>query len=568
MTQEHAVSRRSLLKLGALAGAGAVAAAATGCAPQEKTTPDVTSTMEQARTYWLGEEPQVSEADIVAEEHTDFLIIGAGNAGMAAAATASDLGLDFIVAEKGSCVGDTREYTGAINTKFSLAVAEPVDKFKLLNELTRYASGRVSPKVIKMWLDEGAEFIEWLEPIMTAAGKEIAVTPMVGEHPTGGTDYMTPTIEHYFNPTYTYPMRNDILEMHIQEAGHEISYGYDLVKLDHADGRVTGAIFNTDEGLKRIVAAKGTLLATGGYAANPEMVRANLPLIERCITQASYSLRCDGYGLRAGLWAGGIKDVNGAPMIFDRGAVKPGVDAGYRIDEDGNQYFPGTHYQLNICSQPFLKVNRRGERFCNESLPYDTFCNVASYQPGGVSCMVFDANAPEQIMNQFHTIGCASYSAAMLGLGIPLDEFIAMDGGAETMMKADTLDELADMLGFEGDAKTTFLATIDHYNELVEAGEDTDFGKEPHRLSEITTPPFYGCWYGGSLLTTTDGLRINENMQVLTADDEVIEGLYAAGDVSGCFFSDNYPEYIVAVACGRTCTEGRHVARYLAGDIK
>ena len=56
-------------------------------------------------------------------------------------------------------------------------------------------------------------------------------------------------------------------------------------------------------------------------------------------------------------------------------------------------------------------------------------------------------------------------------------------------------------------------------------------------------------------------------MQVLTADGSVIEGLYAAGDVSGCFYSDNYPEYIVACACGRTCTEGRHVARLLAGDL-
>ena len=68
------------------------------------------------------------------------------------------------------------------------------------------------------------------------------------------------------------------------------------------------------------------------------------------------------------------------------------------------------------------------------------------------------------------------------------------------------------------------------------------------------------------MLTTLDGLRINEDMQVLTADGSVIEGLYAAGDVSGCFYSDNYPEYIVACACGRTCTEGRHVARLLAID--
>ena len=567
MSEAKTVTRRNLLKMGAITGAGAIAASAVGCSPKPKTAPDVTSDMEAARTYWLGEEPAVDESKVVAEEQTDFLIIGAGNAGMVAAATASDLGLDFIVAEKGDSVGDTREYIGAINSKFALSVAEPTDKLKLLNELTRYASGRVSPKVIKMWLDEGAEMIEWLEPIMTAAGKQISVTAMNDPHPTGGTDYMTPTIEHCFMPTYTEPMRNTILEMYIQEAGHQVSYGYDLVKLDHADGSVTGAVFNTPDGLKRIVAHKGTLLATGGYAANPQMVRANLPLIERCITQTSYSLRCDGYGLRAGLWAGGVKDVNGAPVIFDRGAVQPGVDAGYVTDEDGNQHFPGTHYQLNIGSQPFLKVNRRGERFCNESMPYDTFCNVASYQPGGVFCQVFDADAPDQILNQFHTIGCAAYSAAMLSMGIPFDDFIAMDGGAETMKKADSLEELADMLGFQGEDKETLLETISHYNELVEKGEDSDFGKESYRLSKIATPPFYGCWFGGALLATLDGLRINENMQVLTADDQVIEGLYAAGDVSGCFFSDNYPEYIVAVACGRTCTEGRHVARFIAGDL-
>ena len=94
------LTRRGFLQAGILAGAGAVAASAWGCAPQAKTAPDVQAATRQARTHWLGEEPLVNEADIVAEESTDLLIIGAGNAGMVAAATASDLGLDFIVAEK------------------------------------------------------------------------------------------------------------------------------------------------------------------------------------------------------------------------------------------------------------------------------------------------------------------------------------------------------------------------------------------------------------------------------------------------------------------------------------
>ena len=67
--------------------------------------------------------------------------------------------------------------------------------------------------------------------------------------------------------------------------------------------------------------------------------------------------------------------------------------------------------------------------------------------------------------------------------------------------------------------------------------------------------------------TTLDGLRINKDCQVLDADDQVIDGLYAAGDVSGSFFSGTYPEYIVGCASGRTSTQGRHVARFLAGDL-
>ena len=211
-------------------------------------------------------------------------------------------------------------------------------------------------------------------------------------------------------------------------------------------------------------------------------------------------------------------------------------------------------------------MNRKGERFVNESLPYDTLCNAASYQPGGVWCQIFDGNATEDIM-RFDTTGCATYTPIMLGLGIPFDEFLSMDGADGSMMKADTLDELAGLLGFEGEDKERLLATIERYNGIAASGIDTDFGKESHRLSSITEPPFYGCWFGGTLLTTIDGLRINKDMQVLSEDGNVIEGLYAAGDVSGSFFSDNYPEYLIACACGRTCTEGRHVARLLAGDL-
>ena len=115
------LSRRGFLKLGgALAGAGALAAL-PGCSPSAPaTTTEALDNLQHARTYWLGEEPTVAESSIAIEETCEMLIIGAGNAGMMAAGTAADLGVDFIVAEKGYEVCDTREYVSAINSKYAL----------------------------------------------------------------------------------------------------------------------------------------------------------------------------------------------------------------------------------------------------------------------------------------------------------------------------------------------------------------------------------------------------------------------------------------------------------------
>ena len=254
-------------------------------------------------------------------------------------------------------------------------------------------------------------------------------------------------------------------------------------------------------------------------------------------------------------------------MIFDRGLVAPGVDAGYETD-DPNAFFRGKIGQFGLGSQPFMKVARDGKRFANESTPYDFICHTAANQPGGVWCMVLDDNAKEDVQ-RFSTVGCSKGSQRTLNPEdpTPISEIFADQINDGVFFVADTLDELADKLGFEGEAKENFLAQCDRYNELYDMQLDEDFGKEAFRLSELRTPPFYGGWFGGSLLTTVDGIRINENMQVIDADCEVIPGFYAAGDCSGSLFAGNYPEYLVSCACGRTLTFGRHAVRYIAGDI-
>lgn len=564
MTKE--ISRRSFLGLGAAAAAMGSVAALSGCAPK---TPETTlsetggQSAGEAGTSWLGVEPEIAEGDIASTEETGLLIIGAGTAGLAAAATAADLGLDFMIVDKNTVVQDTREYFAAVNTKYTKEAGQEVDKIRTMNEIARYSNGRTNRAVLKVWLDESAECFEWVDDmVQKATGKELylEIAPDLTDH-----GYFAPTVNHMHTPYYEGTMRNDVLQQHIEEAGQSIAFGYELVKLVHADGKVTGAIFKTDGGYVQVNATDGVLLATGGYAANPIMMEALQPNVTKCVTANSYSMACDGSGIKAALWAGAAMDEVPCPMIFNRGAVDVGVDAGY-IGSGEGAIFPGTIFQLNMGSQPFMAVNRKGVRFTNESLPYDNICNASAMQPGGVWCQVFDANAPEDI-DRFAQAGCARLTTDPIRQGAAIDDLCATALEPGVMKKANTIEELADMLGFEGEPKQAFLAQVDRYNELYDAQQDEDFGKEAYRLSAIRKAPFYGCWYGGSLLTTIDGLTINEEMQVLDSEGNVIEGLYAAGDCSGSLFAGTYPEYVVGLACGRSSTQGRHIARRIAGDL-
>ena len=561
------MDRRSFLTgstLGALGLAGSSMLAGAGIAlADQPAQPEGADSAASANPAWLGEEPQIAESDIVATYACDILIVGgAGNAGLAAAATASDLGLNFIACDKALSVTETREYLGAVNSTYSSQLGE-MDEMKLVNELSRYASGKCDRDLLKLWAEKSAEMIEWVDPLIQAATGKTCSVADPGEHATGGTDYVVPVCEHSWPVPYVPPTRNEVLLAHIQEQGDDVWFGYELVCLVHDGGVVTGGIFKCEDGYVEIDAPY-VVLATGGYPANPEMMQALQPDACKVVTAASYNNFCDGLGIKAGIWAGGAKQADPTPMLFDRGAVPAGVSAGY-VGQGAEATLPGKIYQLNIGSQPFLKVNRDGKRFANESTPYDNMLFATARQPGGVFCQVFDGNAPEDI-KRFMMIGCASYTRMMMEQGMPIDDFVAMDGGSEVMMKADTLDELADKLGFEGEAKDTFLATCDRYNELYDAQKDDDYGKEDYRLSELRTPPFYGCWYGASLLTTLDGLQINGKMQVVDDSYEPVAGLYAIGDCSGGFFDTNYPEYFPGVAVGRSVTEGRQLMMQIAAD--
>lgn len=526
---------------------------------------------EEAAPEWLGTAPEITEESIVEEVSTDILIVGAGNVGMAAAATAAEMGLDFVLCEKFDTVQDTRHWVGGVNTSWQADADVEIDAGKVLNELVRYAEGRCRADVIKVWVDESAETLAFTDGLLAAVGMECSLDTEDYGNQQGGTDYYCVPTQHMWrmpeevdasNPYAGFKSskhRNQVFADRVEELGYRIRYEHTLVRLDQdGTGRVTGGVFETDGGYVRIAAAKGVLLATGGYPANPLMMSALSPTAVASCTAPLFSPKCQGDGIRCGIWAGGVHDTDYAPMIFDRGATLPGMNAGYE-GEGASAHFTGASGRMFIGSQPFMKVNRNGKRFMNESAPYDFAAFAASRQPGGVWASIMDADAPAAAV-QNKVVGCAKMGTFDLNKA-PMDEVYAELIESGVMVRADTLEELAAGLGLPVDA---FLEEVERYNGFCDAQADEDFGKEAYRLTPVRTAPFYGFWCGGSLLTTCDGLQIDADMRVLGADMRPIEGLFAAGDCSGSFFSGNYPEFYVGVAVGRSITEGRHAVRYMA----
>ena len=177
-----------------------------------------------------------------------------------------------------------------------------------------------------------------------------------------------------------------------------------------------------------------------------------------------------------------------------------------------------------------LQVNMLGERFANEAdrgteWNKRAFASVLTVDPadgelhryGGPLWTIFDADA---VAREEWVIDDTSVDRA--------------DG---RFFEADTLEELAGKIvnkyyeSIEMDP-ATLVATVERYNELVDAGTDEDFGKED-MTAKIATPPFYAAWSTPGFHDTTTGLRVNRKMQVMDLFGEVIPGLYCCGESSG-----------------------------------
>lgn len=578
MSNQKDISRRNFLKGAAVGAAGLATFGITGCVnntskPQEPTasTPQEPATgttmlaqVAQINSNWLENEPDIT--DISETITCEALVIGGGTGGMECGAALAERGLDTLIIEQNADVSTLRNDWGAIDSKYQKEKGTVVDNRAVMNYHIMQNSGRFDQRLQKIWAEESGAAVDWIGGVLEKygaifvheGGYEPQYSPdTIPKFPTGHS-------AHFDNSEYK--DGKAIMKQYILDNGGNFRFNTKFVKFEHDEYKVTAAIGqDTETGeYLRFVGTKGIVLASGGYQNNEDMMNALQP-----DTVNLYGMQLDstvyGDGIKACLWMGASMDDVHSTMLFDRFGAAP--------SELHTNFTMLSNFWIG--SQPWLKVNLKGERFFNESGLYDYAPHAAAAQPGRICCSIFDSNYWEHI-TQFETVGCSriypfpdgvpndnQYSYSDDQFEASLDGDIANQVERGIVQKADTLEELANLLGIPAD---TFVATVNRYNELCAKGDDEDFYKDSYRMLALDKAPYYGVRNASFSLSTLDGIRINTHSQPIDQNGVAFEGLYVIGDCSGSYFAHSYPNLFTGYAHGRTLTFANRVAREIAGE--
>ncbi|MBT8005364.1 MAG: FAD-binding protein, partial [Rhodospirillales bacterium] len=320
------------------------------------------------------------------------------------------------------------------------------------------------------------------------------------------------------------------------------------------NGRVTGVEVKTKDGVRTIQARRGVVLATGGFAHNPELRKKHLP--PEASPYSATSIGATGDGIQLGESVGGLVPDDGndgywAPVSrFSR--------------PDGTKaIFP--HTVVDRGKPGFMSVNQDGHRFVNEANSYHDYVQGT-----------FQAHRNRPAIPAY--LICDKQSLWEYGLGAVKPRNIGLKHHIESgyVYEAATLEALAEKINVDA---AELLGTITKYNLDSEQGEDTLFGRGSNEYHKYTgdpnnqpnpcmrpmkTAPFYAIQIYPGDLGTAAGLGSSKDAQVVDAEGTPIEGLYACGNDMAGIMSGSYPG--PGITLGPALVFGYLAAKHLAGS--
>lgn len=447
------MDRRTFVKSLAALGVISIApAAVSGCAPH-----------------------QAGDAQPSATQY-DIVIIGSGGAGMAAALSAHESGVESIVVlEKLTMVGGNTNFSSsgmnASETVFQKDLG--IDDSNELFIQDTFEGGREVGRrdLIEHMCDGSAEAIAWLDSI----GITLDNITLTGgssvkrcHRPTDGSAVGKTLVPH--------------LQTTMEDQGLPLLQKEDVVEIIMTGGKATGV--KTEGGT--IYEAKAVIIATGGFGANFDMIAEYRPDLKDYVTTNSQGTQGDGMRMAAAV---------GADLVdMEQIQIHPTVDQA-----------TGSLIAEGMRGGGAILVNSQGMRFVDEMETRDVVSAAELEQPGKFAYVVYDQKIYDANKD------AANYEK--LGLTI----------------KADSLEGLAEALNID---PVTLTSTVEVYNALSKEGTTDEFGRA-QGLAVIDTPAFYAHKVAPGIHHCMGGILTDTQCRVLDASETPLEGLYAAGETTG-----------------------------------
>ena len=535
----NSIDRRSFLTASAVAGAalaaGGVSAAYADEAEEEEVAEEETAEEEAETEEAEAEEttgtgvspldeddqfyfdfstlPSLDEAT----DDVDVVVVGSGLGGHSAAIHAAEQGLSVIMLEALSLIGGTSNYPegtycGACQAFVDAGVA--IDDEWIAEDVQEkldYSHYRADRDICQMVAEGGTDVGNWMIEIGVPF-EEVGTTNLLGVE----LEYVT-SLTYDGKGAAAIEVMNQICE---ESDLIEIRTENTALHLYYDDGTVNGVYVSGPDG-EYAIKAKAVILACGGFAGNQDMLKLKTGLDSSRIIDTGMEGAGTGDGLRMAYECGSDQTAVATP-----GFVWPAIE-GIPFYEQAS---------VLACNEMGLWVNQNGKRWINEDiiLEFSECCNAILGQQHVWS--IIPQNEVDRHMEEACYMGWGTYvyyGSVMTEVQESLDTYTST--GASNAVKADTLEEIAEFIGVDADV---LQETVDNYNAMCEAGEDTEFGKDATYMHALEEGPYYAFELYTNAPTTHGGIRINTDCQVLDANFDPIPGLYSASDDNSGLYGD------------------------------
>jgi fumarate reductase flavoprotein subunit len=451
----------------------------------------------------------------------DVVVVGAGCGGLSAAVEAAEQGLSVVVLEKlasslGSSTAASGGYFAFVDTDLQRRqhVLDTDGAFRA--DMHRDDTGQSDPELVDLYLANQLDTYYWLlEHNVVFWQADMGIGMNIPRcHATD-------------------PQR--LIEVLIRAARRQrvtIFYGAAVEKVEPAE---QGYVLTTRSGAC-MRAAKGIVLATGGFSRNPAMLGRFSPGLERIrLVDGGLGSMGDGITLAEGLGA----------SLSHMQCIKPNFYS-YAVREQQQGTMDRFQHETPVCMVYHLGgilVTQQGKRFIREDMNAKDIARIVLKLPEVMAWGIYDESVRRRALQE---------------------KTIYLNPAA--MEKSAKANNLADLAKLAGIPDAPFVSTVEAYNANCIEGRPDPLGRrhltaqvgEPFALVE---PPFYAFPTAPNIATTFGGLRINSDAQVLHRDGSPIAGLYACGEIVGGFHGANF---VTGTALAQAAIFGRVAAMRIA----